>query len=175
MSGIASAASTIPGSVATFWSCSSERSCSIAASSSSSAKTRAGTRMSPRDSAGISQSVSSIRLRSDIEHHLRPPDTAVAGKFKAMVRHCFHEVGGTTAVAGDDCPKTRAVEVEPFQALRDEVFGLREEDELIEPRGEERRVVLPLGRDLVLYALTSVVPRDELGEGCERLGEDSVV
>src|SRR5918999_356087 len=139
MSGIASAASTIPGSVATFWSCSSERSCAIAASSSSSAKTRAGTRMSPRDSAGISQSVSSMRLRSDIEHDLRPPDGAVVGEFEVMVRHCFHEVGGTATVAGDDCPETRAVEVESFQALRDEVFGLREEDELLEPRVHLRR------------------------------------
>src|SRR5919106_2010250 len=174
MSGIASAASTIPGSVATFWSCSSERSCAIAASSSSSAKTRAGTRMSPRASGGIPQSVSSMRVMSDIEHDLRPPDTAVAGKFEAMVRHCFHEVRRTATVAGGDCPKTRAVKLQPFQPLRDEILALREEDELIEPRGEERCVVLRLGSDLVLYALTSVVPRDEFGEGCERLGEDGL-
>jgi hypothetical protein len=115
-----------------------------------------------------------MRLRA-IEHHLRPPNATVAGKFEAMVRHCFHEVSGTATVAGDDCPKTRAVEVEPFQALRDEVVGLREEDELVQPRGEERRVVLRLGSDLVLHALFSVVARDELGEGRERLAEDSLV
>jgi len=59
-SGIASAASTIPGSVATFSSCSSERSRSIAASSSRSANTLAGTRMSARAVTGISQSTGVI-------------------------------------------------------------------------------------------------------------------
>src|ERR671939_184203 len=73
MSGIAIAASTMPGSVATFWSCSSDLSVRIAASSSASANTRAGTRMSSRAVAGISQRVSSIRTGSDIEHDVPAP------------------------------------------------------------------------------------------------------
>ena len=66
---MASAASTTPGSVATLASCSSERSCSIAASSSASAKTRAGTRMPGTVPTGISHSSSSMRRASNIEDH----------------------------------------------------------------------------------------------------------
>src|ERR1700758_5323964 len=69
MSGIASDASTTPGSVATLASCSSERSCSIAASSSASANTRAGTRMPGTVPIGSSHSSSSMRCASYIEDH----------------------------------------------------------------------------------------------------------
>ena len=65
MSGIASAASTIPGSMATFCSCSSDRSPRIASSSTSSANTRAGTRMPGHADAGISQSVGPRRCSTD--------------------------------------------------------------------------------------------------------------
>ena len=51
---------TTPGSVATSWSCTSERSPRIASRSSRSANTRAGTRMSGRAPAGISHSASEI-------------------------------------------------------------------------------------------------------------------
>src|SRR5918999_6400132 len=130
MSGMARAAPMMPGSVATFCSCSSERSRWIAASSSSSAKTRAGTRMSARASAGISHSVSSILVSSDIEHDLGPPDIAASGELEAMVRHCLHEVRRASAVAGYGRTKARLVEVESLQPLGDEVLGPRQEDEL---------------------------------------------
>src|ERR1044072_9458435 len=89
MSGMASAASTIPGSVATLRSCSSDLSAAIAARISSSAKTRAGTRISP--SAGISQSVSSSRRRSDNEPRLRAPALAGRLELEAMVGDRLHE------------------------------------------------------------------------------------
>src|SRR4051812_9910174 len=102
MSGIAIAASTIPGNVATFWSCSSDRSVRIAASRSSSAKTRAGTRMSGRAPAGISHSVSSIRTGSDIEHHVAAPAVAVAVQLEVVVRHGLDEVPRLARAPDDD-------------------------------------------------------------------------
>src|SRR3954453_7198034 len=92
MSGIAIAASTMPGSVATFCSCSSERSVRIAASRSASANTRAGTRMSSRADAGISQRLSSIRTGSDIEHDVPAPAVAVTVQFEVVVGHGLDEV-----------------------------------------------------------------------------------
>src|ERR671938_416515 len=89
MSGIAKAASTMPGSMATFWSCSSERSASIASSSSLSANTLAGTRIEPV--VGISQSVSSTCRSSDIEHHLRAPAVVCRLELEAMVGDRLHE------------------------------------------------------------------------------------
>src|ERR687890_1955393 len=100
MSGIAIAASTMPGRVATFCSCSSERSVRMASSRSASANTRAGTRMSPRALAGISHSVSSIRRgagagpRSDIEHDVPAPAVGVTAKLEVVVGDGLDEVAG---------------------------------------------------------------------------------
>src|SRR3954449_2892092 len=101
MSGIAIAASTMPGSVATFCSCSSDRSVRIAASSSASAKTRAGTRMSSRAAAGISQRVSSIRTGSDIEHDVPAPAVAVTVQLEVVIRDGLDEMA-LLARAPDD-------------------------------------------------------------------------
>src|SRR3954462_10487830 len=102
MSGIAIAASTIPGSVATFCSCSSDRSVRMAASRSASANTRAGTRICSRAAAGISQSVSSIRTGSDIEHDVPAPALAVAVKLEVVVGHGLDEVARLARVPDDD-------------------------------------------------------------------------
>src|ERR671938_415821 len=126
MSGIAIAASTMPGSVATFCSCPSERSARIASSSSSSANTRAGTRMSSRALAGISHSVSSIRTGSDIEHHVAAPAVAVAVQLEVVVRDRLDEVAGLVG---------------------HEPLGLGQEDELGEPFGQKRAAVGRLGLD----------------------------
>src|SRR5437588_12135312 len=75
----------MPGSVATFCSCSSERSARTAARISSSANTRAGTRMSDRAEAGISYSVSSMRCRSDIQDDSSVPDAVLACEAKIVV------------------------------------------------------------------------------------------
>src|SRR5689334_10484565 len=105
MSGIASAASTMPGSVATFWSCSSERSVRIASSSSASANTRAGTRMSARALAGISHRVSSMRSgagpRSDIQHDVPAPAVAVTSKLEVVVGHGLDQMAGLVDPADD--------------------------------------------------------------------------
>src|ERR671932_14721 len=97
MSGMAIAASTMPGSVATFWSWSSERSVRIASSSSSSANTRAGTRMSSRALAGISHRVSSIRTGSDIEHDVPAPAVAVTVQLEVVVGDRLDEVARLAA------------------------------------------------------------------------------
>src|SRR5919109_569484 len=102
MSGIAYAASTIPGRVATFCSCSSERSVRIARSRSSSANTRAGTRMSSRAAAGISQRVSSILTGSDIEHDVPAPSVAVTVQLEIVVRHGLDEVTRLARPPDDD-------------------------------------------------------------------------
>src|SRR4051812_46590837 len=102
MSGIAIAASTIPGSVATFWSCPSERSVRIAAMSPSDAKIRAGTRMSSRAVAGISQRVSSTRTSSDIEHDVPAPAVAVAVKLEVVVGDRLDEVARLGGASDDD-------------------------------------------------------------------------
>src|SRR3954470_4596065 len=102
MSGIAIAASTMPGSVATFCSCSSDLSVRIAASSSASAKTRAGTRMSSRAEAGISHSVSSMRTGSDIEHDVPAPPVAVTVQLEVVVGDRLDEMPRLARAADDD-------------------------------------------------------------------------
>src|SRR5919204_796776 len=140
MSGIASAASTIPGSVATFCSCSSERSRTIAARSSSSANTRAGTRMSGRASAGISYSVSSMRRGSDIEHDPSVPHAVLACELQAVIRRRLDERVDTTTPPDERRCERRSAEPQPLCALRHEALRVGEEDQLLEPatRSEPR-------------------------------------
>src|SRR5438477_7748982 len=122
MSGIASAASTMPGSVATFWSCSSDVSRAIASSSSASANTRAGTRMSARRSAGISQTTSSIRRRSDVENDPRSPDTLLLAQLEAMVGDRLHQRRRSAGPATDDGAQRLLAQDELGHRLRHEVF-----------------------------------------------------
>src|SRR5215208_2352079 len=133
MSGIASAASTMPGRVATFWSCSSELSVLIASSSSWSANTRAGTRMSARACFGISHSVSSIRRSSDIEDDARAPPPVFLTEFEAMVGDGFDERRRLPASAGDHGCRAITAKVDLVEALGREALRLREEDQLLEP------------------------------------------
>src|SRR6266498_4495770 len=133
MSGIAIAASTMPGRVATFCSCSSERSRRIAARSSSSAKIRAGTRMSARASAGISYRVSSIRRGSllDIEHDARLPRAVPLPKLELVVGRGLHDrldLGDASLECGADT----AVDELDVRLVGDERVGVREVDELVE-------------------------------------------
>src|ERR687886_408386 len=134
MSGIASDAPTMPGNVATFCSCSSERSVRIASSSSASANTRAGTRMSGRESAGISQSVSSTRRGSDIEHRRGPVAIPVALEREAVVGHGLHEVRRLAAGELDLGARPPGPELDVADAVRHERLGLGEEDELLDER-----------------------------------------
>src|SRR3954469_2019587 len=153
MSGIAIAASTIPGSVATFCSCSSERSVRIAASSSSSANTRAGTRMSGRASAGISQRVSSMRTGSDIEHDVPAPPVAVTVQVEVVIRDRLDEVARLARAAHDGRGHGVLADDEVARLVGDEALGLGEEDEPGEPLGEQRAPIGGLGLDRALDAL----------------------
>src|SRR6266508_2599604 len=143
MSGIANAASTMPGRVATFWSCSRERSVRIASRSSSSANTRAGTRMSARAPAGISQSASSIRRRlpSDVKDDPRAPPIAFLPHVEPMVGHRLDEVwwGGEAADHGP--LETRFRKIEALGPLRDQTLGLDQVDKLGQPFGQEGRPI----------------------------------
>src|SRR5919204_6346180 len=170
MSGIASAASTTPGSVATFSSCSSEESPAIASSSSWSAKTRAGTRMSERASAGISQSVSSIRRSSDIEGHASVPDTVALRELEPMVRSRLDERGRVAGSAAHGRAQVLAGELD-LGALRYEAPGFGEEQQLLEPGDEQRSAVG--GRELDLVCLLGTVGGpEELRECVQRVLED---
>src|SRR4051812_21758960 len=139
MSGIASAASTMPGRVATFCSCSSERSVRIASSSSASANTRAGTRMSSRALAGISHRVSSMRSgagagrRSDIEHDVPAPAVAVTPKLEVVVGHGLDEMARLVDPADDHPGDCVLADDEVADVVGHEPVGLGEEHELGEP------------------------------------------
>src|SRR5919199_723298 len=111
MSGIAIAASMIPGSVATFCSCSSDWSSAIASSSSRSANTRAGTRISLRAVAGISQLVSSSRRSSDIEYDVGAPALAGGLEREPVVGDCLYEARRVVRCATH--PRVQALIVEP--------------------------------------------------------------
>src|ERR671932_2067049 len=147
MSGMASDAPTIPGSVATFWSWSSDLSVRIAASRSSSANTRAGTRMSSRLSAGISQRVSSIRTGSDIEHDVPAPAVAVTVKLEVVVGDRLDEVARLARAADDDGGHGVLADDEVARLVGHDPFGLGEEHELGEPLGQQRAAVGRLGLD----------------------------
>src|SRR3970040_729449 len=174
MSGIAITAPTTPGSVATCRSCSSERSSAISSRISSSAKIRAGTRISARAEAGISQVVSSIRTSkdfSDIEHHPAAPGSVLPPEAEPVQRHRLHERARLAAAAVYEALDTRSGDGN-VRALGDEAFRLGEEDELVQPRGEERREVGRLEVDPPFDGLTPRRP-GQLAEGAKRLPEGS--
>src|SRR5262245_3279021 len=144
MSGIASAASTIPGSVATLRSWSSDLSAAIASRICSSANTRAGTRISP--SAGISQSVSSTFRSSDIEHHLRAPSFAGRLELEAMVGDGLHQRSRLGHASPHDRVQGGAVELE-VGLSGDETCGVGQKEQLLEPGYEQRGKVAALEPD----------------------------
>src|SRR5579884_384883 len=169
-SGIASAASTTPGSVATFCTCSSEPSRAIASKSCSSANTRAGTRMSGRDSAGISQVVSSSRIASDIQHHARAPPGAVGLEQRPVQGDGLDEM---RRIAGMPVQRRRELaraQVERRRPLGNERLRLGEERELVQPADEQRRAIGTGDTDAERCRLLQAVA-DELGERSQRLEE----
>src|SRR6266480_90502 len=149
MSGIASAASAMPGSVATFTSCSSDRSSRIAPSSSASARMRAGTRMSLRAEAGISQVTSSTWRGSklDIEHDPGAISVLRRLELQPVVGHRLDEVRGISARDLHLRAREALVQLDPPKPDRDERLRLRKEDELLDERREQRRAVGCLRRD----------------------------
>src|SRR2546423_2227239 len=139
MSGIAMAASTIPGSVATLTSCSRERSCSMAANSSASANTRAGTRMPGRAPTGISHSSSPMRsgARSDIEDHGRAVPGIAGLEGQPVIGHGLDERWRLAQPAANDAPELPLRQLERLQRQGLEAFRLREEGQLLEPADQE--------------------------------------
>src|SRR5215203_4498677 len=172
---MASAASTMPGRVATFCTCSSERSLSIAARSSRSAKIRAGTRMSARALAGISQTISSTWTRSDIEHQPREPAFSVLPQLETVVGDRLDEVRGLVGPSRDRRAQILLAELECRYPFGHEVVRLGEEDELAEPVGEECRGVGSSHGHAVLGRLPTRVAADELRERRERFCEDRLL
>src|SRR2546423_2599944 len=129
---MASAASTMPGSVATLHSCSSEPSSRIASTSSASAKTRAGTRMSSRADAGTSQVNSSSMRSSDIEDHRRPPSALARLEREAVVGHRLDQMRRPPPPRDEPATQPRVLEPHVAPVLGDEPVLLGQENHLLE-------------------------------------------
>src|SRR5919197_3499059 len=171
MSGIASAASTIPGSVATFCSCSSERSRTIAARISSSAKTRAGTRMSGRASAGISYSVSSIRRGSDVEDHPRFPLLADLAEVEIVVGRRLDDRLHLRPPPGELHMHIVPRELDD-RIVRNESVGVCQIDQLLEERDEPCRMIAARRVDGACRWLAGGIELDVAAEGVGGLTKD---
>src|ERR1017187_2455182 len=99
MSGMARLDPTIPGRVATFMACSSERSLRICAISASLAYTMTSVRMPRASSRGMrcrNASMASMRI-SDIQVHFRDPQAAAPLDLQLMIRHGLHNQAGAVA------------------------------------------------------------------------------
>jgi hypothetical protein len=169
MSGIAIAASTMPGSVATFCSCSSERSARIAERISTSANTRAGTRMSSRASAGSSYSVSSIQRGSDIEDDPRVPDVAVSFEPKPVIGRRFHDRVDPRPPAFEHPGEATPVDAQ-LASIGNEPFRVCEEDELLQESDEQAAAVRCFQVELVSRRLAVTVELDVSTEGVSSIG-----
>src|SRR5919199_3152207 len=159
MSGMAYAAPTTPGSVATFCSCSSELSWRIAPSSSSSANTRAGTRMSGRASAGISYVVVSIQRPSNIEHNRCKPTAAALLERQPVVRRRLRDRVERRAPSLDDDAAAG-----DLGAVGDEALRVGQVDQLLEQRDEPGGVVCPPDADVEACGLAVSFELDQPSE-----------
>src|SRR5438876_10595999 len=171
MSGIARAASTIPGNVATFCNRSSEPSRRIACRISSSAKTRAGTRMSGRESAGSSYSVSSILRGSDIEHHARAPGPAGFFEGEVVISGRLHDRLDGRPPSREPDGKVISLELRG-RIVRDEALGVGEVDQLLQQPDEETSRVASGQLDAVLGSLAVRRKLDIATEGIGRVAEN---
>src|SRR5579875_1616451 len=139
MSGIASAAATSPGSVATFGSCSKERSAAISPSSSRSAKSRAGTRipallvLGSSNSTGESSRISAFPLTAalDIEHHPCPRSVRLLHVDEVMQRRPLYQ-GQRLAIDKPNLPRQGAVAQLNGCAGWNHPFPLCQEDQLLD-------------------------------------------
>src|SRR3954447_835946 len=162
MSGIASAAETMPGSVATLQSCSRLSSPLTASSSSSSANSRAGTRMFAR--AGISHATSPIRRRSDIEQHVRAPAVRRGLELEPVMGDGLDQVRGRAAAARDARSQRPAVELERRELAGHEALGLGEEDQLLQELGEQAGSVVAVGAHVIAQRRARLLVVEELAE-----------
>src|SRR5439155_7442343 len=171
---MARAASTIPGSVATLHSCSSQPSSPIASTSSASAKTRAGTRMSARASAGTSQVTSSTRRSSDIEDHRRAPAGLASLERQPVVGHRLDQVRRPPAPRHELPAHHAFPDAHAARLLRDKEVLLSQEDQLLKPGGQQRARIaaldLQLARDRLVVRLPEHVAERRRGLGHRVLG-----
>src|SRR5919109_659936 len=137
--------------------------------SSSSAKRRAGTRMSERVSAGISHSVSSIRRSSDIEHQPCFPARRRGAEDEPMVGHRLHERAWHALVTGDAC--ALAAEIKLVERFGDETGSVGKEDDLLQQLHELGRTVVSAELDFPRLAVRCFIS-EQLREGRNRFGED---
>src|SRR5919106_1730322 len=170
---MASTASTTPGSVATFRSCSSDPSSAIASISSASANTRPGTRMDPL--AGSSHTTSAIRRSSDIEHHARAPAVPAPLEAEPVVRRSLDEMRWIAGPALDPCAEAVVHQRERSQAVGHEPARLTEKRELPEPVGEEGGAVAAGQGDRYLDPLSRLRRGHELAHGVEASLEDTAL
>jgi nucleotide-binding universal stress UspA family protein len=87
-------------------------------------------------------------------------------------RGCLDELAGRAAMPAHAGPQPTAVELEIREPVWHEPLRLGEVDQLAEPVGEQRLVVLRLESDLLPLAVGAAAVGDELDEGLERLREN---
>src|SRR3954470_5559896 len=173
MSGMASAAETMPGSVATLQSCSRLSSPRTAASSSSSANSRAGTRMFPR--AAISHATSPTRLSSDIEQHVRAPATRRGLELEPVVGDGLDQVRRRAVAARHARPQRAVGELERRELAGHEALGLGEEDQLLQELGEQARAIVPAGAEVVAARRARLLVVEQLPERARGVREDAAL
>src|SRR5919199_2979607 len=173
MSGIAIAAPTIPGSVATFCSCSSDESRSIACSSSSSANSRAGTRISGRASRGISHVTSSMRCKRglDIENDASVPRLAASRELESVIGRGLDQRLDLRSATPQANASVVAVELH-LGVVGDEALGVGEVDQLLEQIDEQRASVTCLQLELARRQFASAFTLDQAAERVARVRED---
>src|SRR5512139_239366 len=195
MSGIPRAASTIPGSVVTFTSWDRLRSRRIWPSSSSSANTRAGTRMPLAGRRSISYrhgptarssrspgagdvgapAARAIFSPSDIEDHLRgEPAVPLLDGQVVVGRRLDGVAQPLDARAPDGRDEPAVVEVRDVQPGEEDPGDLRAEDELVQPLDQERLAVGGAHRHLLAPAGGRLqrVPAHDAGERATGLDEE---
>src|ERR687887_557845 len=124
-------------------------------------------------SSETSQTVSEIRLGSDIEHDPGAPPAAPVGlEGEPVACHAFDETARLSSVAAHRRPQAAVLELEVGQLLGPELLRVREIHELLEPVGEKYVEPLRVELDLSALAIRAAIVADELHVRGKRLGED---
>src|SRR5215212_558137 len=174
MSGIAMAAPTTPGSVATFSSCSRDRSSRTASRIPALAKMRAGTRISDRAEAGISQSTSSSCLSGplDIEDDRSAPSARLLGEREPVVGRGLDERARPAPSAHQAGDELRLADSHDPKLARYDVLRLGPEDDVVERFDEQSRLVGRGDVQVTLLERAQWTRGEELAQAGHHLAKD---
>ena len=128
--------------------------------------------MSCREATGISHSVSSIRRSSDIEHRPCPDPAFFRAELELVVRDGLHEMRRSAPEALYGGVQTVARQLERGDRLGHEILGFCQDDQFVEPVGQERCPLRRAKRDLMTGGIPARGLVEELGERGESCGEE---